>query len=109
MRIQTVGAAFLIAGLALAPLYLYPFLLMKMMCMALLAASFNLLFGYGGMLSFGHAAFIGSSAYVTAYAAKVLALPPLAAILLGVLAAAAIGLVFGFIAVRRRGIQFAMI
>ena len=109
MRIQTVGTVVLIAGMALAPLYFYPFLLMKMMCMALMAASFNLLFGYGGMLSFGHAAFIGSSAYVTAYAAKVLALSPLVAILLGVLTAAAIGLVFGFIAIRRRGIQFAMI
>lgn len=109
MRIQTLGAVVLIAGLAIAPLFLYPFLLMKMMCMALMAASFNLLFGYGGMLSFGHAAFIGSAAYVTAYAAKSFALSPLLSIPLGVLTAAAIGFMFGLIAIRRRGIQFAMI
>jgi branched-chain amino acid transport system permease protein len=82
---------------------------MKMMCLALMAASFNLLFGYGGMLSFGHAAFIGSAAYVTSHAIKVIHLPPLLAILLGVVVAAAIGFVFGLIAIRRRGIQFAMI
>src|SRR3954467_8442945 len=100
MAIDKMLALVIAVLLIVAPLYVYPFLLMKMMCMALMAASFNLLFGYGGMLSFGHAAFIGSSAYVTAYAAKVLALSPLVAVLLGVLTAAAIGLVFGFIAIR---------
>jgi len=102
--------AVLVAVVALvAPFLLYPFLLMKMMCLALVAASFNLLFGFGGMLSFGHAAFIGSAAYLTSYAAKVLHLDPMLSILLGVATAALIGLAFGMVAIRRRGIQFAMI
>ncbi len=109
MKLQTIAALVLIGLLAVAPLYLFPFLLMKMMCMALMAASFNLLFGYGGMLSFGHAAFISSSAYVAGYAAKMLDLSPVAAIVLGVLTAAAVGYLFGLVAIRRRGIQFAMI
>lgn len=109
MRLQTIGALILIGLLAIAPLYFFPILLMKMMCMALMAASFNLLFGYGGMLSFGHAAFISSSAYVAGYAAKMLDLSPVFAIVLGVVMAAALGYLFGLIAIRRRGIQFAMI
>lgn len=109
MKLQTIAALVIIGLLAIAPLYFFPFLLMKMMCMALMAASFNLLFGYGGMLSFGHAAFISSSAYITGYAAKELGLSPVLAIVLGVLTAAAIGYLFGLIAIRRRGIQFAMI
>jgi len=103
------ASALTLAFALLAPLYFYPFLLMKLMCMALMAASFNLLFGYGGMLSFGHAAFISSAAYVTAHAAKVMQLPPLASILMGVVVAAAVGYIFGLLAIRRRGIQFAMI
>ncbi|RUZ77967.1 branched-chain amino acid ABC transporter permease [Mesorhizobium sp. M7A.F.Ca.US.006.01.1.1] len=109
MRSQTIAVLIVIGLLAVAPLYFFSFLLMKMMCMALMAASFNLLFGYGGMLSFGHAAFISSAAYITGYAAKMLHVPPLAAIALGVLTAAAVGCLFGMIAIRRRGIQFAMI
>jgi branched-chain amino acid transport system permease protein len=109
MKLQTAAVAVMILLAVLAPLYFYPFLLMKVMCMALMAASFNLLFGYGGMLSFGHAAFISTAAYITGYLVKVLQLSPFLAIAAGVLAAAAVGLVFGLIAIRRRGIQFAMI
>lgn len=109
MRLQAFAAIALIGAALVAPLLLYPFLLMKLMCMALMAASFNLLFGYGGMLSFGHAAFISTAGYITGYLAKSLELPPLVSIAVGVIAAAAVGLVFGLIAIRRRGIQFAMI
>lgn len=106
---QAIITMALLAVAVFAPAWFYPFLLMKLMCMALMAASFNLLFGYGGMLSFGHAAFISTAAYITGHLAKVMQLSPLAAILVGVLAAALVGLVFGLIAIRRRGIQFAMI
>src|SRR6478735_3724930 len=109
MTIDKMLALAITVLLLVAPIYVYPFLVMKMMCLALMAASFNLLFGYGGMLSFGHAAFIGSAAYVTSHAIKVFQFPPLLAILLGVAVAATIGFVFGLIAIRRRGIQFAMI
>lgn len=109
MTIDKAATLILAALLVVAPIFVYPFLVMKMMCLALMAASFNLLFGYGGMLSFGHAAFIGSAAYITSHAVKVMQLPPLLAILLGVILAAAIGFVFGIIAIKRRGIQFAMI
>lgn len=108
-HLSAAGLACLVAVALFAPLFFYPFLLMKLMCMALMAASFNLLFGYGGMLSFGHAAFISSAAYVAGYAAKEMQLSPLLAILLGVAAATAVGWIFGLIAIRRRGIQFAMI
>lgn len=108
-HLSAAGLAGLVAVALFAPLFFYPFLLMKLMCMALMAASFNLLFGYGGMLSFGHAAFISSAAYVAGYAAKEMQLAPLLAILLGVAAATAVGWIFGLIAIRRRGIQFAMI
>lgn len=109
MKIDNIAAIVAALLLLAAPAIVFPFLVMKMMCLALMAASFNLLFGYGGMLSFGHAAFVGSAAYITSYAVKSLQLPTLVAILLGVALAAAIGLMFGMIAIRRRGIQFAMI
>ncbi|WP_391349398.1 branched-chain amino acid ABC transporter permease [Azospirillum sp. A23] len=105
--------ALLIAGgllLALAaPFLLYPVFLMKVLCFALFACAFNLLIGFAGLMSFGHAAFFGSAAYVTAHAAKVWALPPELAMLAGVIVAAGLGLVFGLIAIRRQGIYFAMI
>ncbi|PWC51684.1 ABC transporter permease, partial [Azospirillum sp. TSA6c] len=94
--------ALLIAGgllLALAaPFLLYPVFLMKVLCFALFACAFNLLIGFAGLMSFGHAAFFGSAAYVTAHAAKVWALPPELAMLAGVIVAAGLGLVFGLIA-----------
>ena len=92
-----------------APFFLYPVFLMKVLCFALFAAAFNLLLGYGGLLSFGHAAFFGGAAYVSAHAAKVWGFTPELAILSGMLAAAVLGLVIGALAVRRQGIYFAMV
>src|SRR3546814_17291534 len=82
---------------------------MKALCFALFACAFNLLLGYAGLLSFGHAAFFGSAAYVTAHALKVWGLPPELGILVGTGAAALLGFVFGALAIRRQGIYFAMI
>src|SRR3954463_12575254 len=97
-------------GLAVvAPFFLYPVFLMKALCMALFACAFNLLLGYVGLLSFGHAAFFGGASYITAHAVKVWGLPTELGILTGVAAAAALGLVFGYLAMRRQGIYFAMV
>jgi branched-chain amino acid transport system permease protein len=101
--------AIAVAALLAAPFFVYPVLLMSVLCFALFACAFNLLIGYVGLLSFGHAAFFGGAAYVTAHAAKVWGLEPLTAILLGVAAAAVMGLVIGFLAIRRQGIYFSMI
>src|SRR5215218_4142591 len=98
-----------IAALLAAPFFFYPVLLMSVLCFALFACAFNLLIGYVGLLSFGHAAFFGGGAYLTAHAAKVWGWEPLAAILLGVAGAAVLGLVMGFLAIRRQGIYFSMI
>jgi branched-chain amino acid transport system permease protein len=94
---------------AVAPLVVYPVFLMNMLCMALFACAFNLLIGFGGLLSFGHAMFLGMAGYVSAHAAKVWGLPPEAAIALGTATAAALGIVTGLLAIRRQGIYFAMI
>jgi branched-chain amino acid transport system permease protein len=99
----------LVALLLVAPFVLYPVFLMKVLCFALFASALNLLLGFGGLLSFGHAAFFGLSAYVSAHAAKVWGLTPEVAILLGTTAAAALGLVIGALAIRRQGIYFAMV
>ncbi|WP_201863170.1 branched-chain amino acid ABC transporter permease [Microvirga soli] len=101
--------AIAIAALLAAPFFFYPVLLMSILCFALFACAFNLLIGYVGLLSFGHAAFFGGAAYFTAHAAKVWGWEPLAAILLGVAGAAVMGLLMGFLAIRRQGIYFAMI
>ena len=101
--------AIAIAALLAAPFFFYPVLLMSILCFALFACAFNLLIGYVGLLSFGHAAFFGGAAYVTAHAAKVWGWEPLAAILLGVAGAAVMGLLMGFLAIRRQGIYFSMI
>jgi branched-chain amino acid transport system permease protein len=98
-----------IVGLLAAPFFVYPIFLMKMLCFALFAAAFNLLLGYTGLLSFGHAAFFGGAAYFTAHAMKVWGWPPEAALVLGVIGAAILGTVMGFFAIRRQGIYFAMI
>ena len=87
----------------------YPVFLMKALCFALFACAFNLLIGFGGLLSFGHAMFLGSAGYVCAYAAKNWGLPPELAILSGTAAAAVLGVVAGALAIRRQGIYFAMI
>ncbi|MET3596475.1 MULTISPECIES: branched-chain amino acid ABC transporter permease [Mesorhizobium] len=98
-----------IAALVAAPFLIYPIFVMKMLCFALFACAFNLLLGYTGLLSFGHAAFFGGAAYFCAYAVKAWGWPPEAGILLGTAGAAAMGLVVGFLAIRRQGIYFAMI
>jgi len=98
-----------IAMLAGAPFFVYPVFLIKLLCMALFACAFNLLIGGGGLLSFGHAAFFGSAAYIAAETAKVWGFPFEAAVLAGVVTATALGFVFGTIAIRRQGIYFAMI
>ncbi|MCZ2088437.1 MAG: branched-chain amino acid ABC transporter permease [Burkholderiales bacterium] len=93
-----------------APLVgVYPVFMMKVMCFALFACAFNLLLGYGGLLSFGHAMFLGSAGYVSAHAAKVWGLTPELAIALGASCAGALGWVAGRLAIRRQGIYFAMI
>jgi len=96
-------------GLIAAPFMVYPIFLMKMLCFALFASAFNLLLGYTGILSFGHAAFFGGAAYVTAHAVKVWGVTPEIGILLGMLAAAVLGLVIGYLAIRRQGIYSTMI
>src|SRR5881398_1008418 len=95
--------------LIIAPMFAYPIFLMKALCFALFACAFNLLIGYVGLLSFGHALFFGWASYVAAHAAKVWGLPPELAILTGAAAAAGLGMVAGALAIRRQGIYFAMI
>jgi len=92
-----------------APFVGYPVFLMKLLCFGLFACAFNLLIGYTGLLSFGHAAFFGSAGYVTGHALAVLGLPTEVGIVLGVLTAALVGLVMGALAIRRQGIYFSMI
>jgi branched-chain amino acid transport system permease protein len=99
----------MVAFFLLAPLAIYPVFLMKVMCFALFACAFNLLIGYGGLLSFGHAMFLGTGGYVSAHAAKVWGLNPELAIMGGTVVALALGAVTGMLAIRRQGIYFAMI
>ncbi|MGS0743441.1 branched-chain amino acid ABC transporter permease [Glaciimonas sp. GG7] len=99
----------LLIGLAAPFIGLYPIFIMKALCFALLAAAFNLLFGYGGLLSFGHASFFGTAAYVTGYTMKYWGITPEVGIMTGTLAATALGLLFGWLAIRRQGIYFAMV
>jgi branched-chain amino acid transport system permease protein len=127
---QAIAFALMLAALAIAPFFAYPVFLMKALCFALFACAFNLLIGYGGLLSFGHAMFFGWAAYLAAYMAKVgaislpypaglhvwqwlaIPLPPLTpelAILFGTAVAALLGLVAGALAIRSQGIYFAMI
>ena len=108
-RTHTALLAAALAALALAPFAVYPMFLMKLMCFALLAASVNLLVGYVGLLSFGHAMFYGAAGYVTAHAVKVWGWDGAAGILAGIAAAALVGLVTGLLAIRRSGIYFSMI
>jgi branched-chain amino acid transport system permease protein len=108
-RSQKIALALMAAFFLLAPLVLYPIFLMKVMCFALFACAFNLLIGFGGLLSFGHAMFLGTAGYATAYAAKSWGFPPEFAILFGTGCAALLGLVSGLLAIRRQGIYFAMI
>ena len=104
-RVQLV----LLVILLLAPVVIYPPFLLKVLCFALLACSFNLLLGYCGMLSFGHAAFYGAGTYAAAVCAKLAGLDPLSSVVIGAIAAALLGGVFGFLSIRRQGIYFSMI
>jgi branched-chain amino acid transport system permease protein len=108
-RSQTIAMGVMAAFFLLAPLMVYPVFLMKAMCFALFACAFNLLIGFGGLLSFGHAMFLGAAGYTAAHAAKVWGFPPEFAILFGTACAALLGLVTGLLAIRRQGIYFAMI
>ena len=108
-RSQKIALGVMAAFFMLAPLAVYPVFLMKAMCFALFACAFNLLIGFGGLLSFGHAMFLGTAGYVAAYTAKSWGFPPEFAILSGTAAAALLGLVTGLLAIRRQGIYFAMI
>ena len=129
-RSETIAFLLMLAVIVVAPFFVYPVFLMKVLCFALFACAFNLLIGYGGLLSFGHALFFGWASYVAAHMAKigvislpypagwrmwgwlVIPLPPLSpelAILFGTAAAALLGLLAGWLAIRRQGIYFAMI
>ncbi|MEW5421612.1 branched-chain amino acid ABC transporter permease [Amorphus sp. 3PC139-8] len=99
----------MVALLVVAPFVAYPLFVMKVLCFALFALALNLLLGYGGLLSFGHAAYFGMSSYVSAHAAKMWGLTPELSIVCGVAVALVLGLVFGLLAIRRKGIYFAMI
>jgi branched-chain amino acid transport system permease protein len=108
-RGELIGFGVLLAVLIFAPAFVYPMSLMKSLCFALFACAFNLLLGYVGLLSFGHALFFGWASYVCAHAAKVWGLTPELAILFGMLTGTALGLIVGALAIRRQGIYFAMI
>ncbi|HEX7640769.1 MAG TPA: branched-chain amino acid ABC transporter permease [Burkholderiaceae bacterium] len=106
---RRIAYAILMLGLLAAPALIYPILVMKLLCFALFACAFNLLLGYTGLLSFGHAIFLGGAGYVTGYAMQELGFPFELGILSGVLAALLAGFVMGALAVRRQGIYFTMI
>ncbi len=106
---QAIVFVAMVAGLIAAPFFTYPLFLMQAMCFALFACAFNLLIGYVGLLSFGHALYFGWASYISAHAAKVWGLTPELAILAGTAMAAFCGLVAGALAIRRQGIYFAMI
>jgi branched-chain amino acid transport system permease protein len=109
MRHQKIAFVVMLAIFAAAPLVVYPVFMMKVMCFALFACAFNLLIGFGGLLSFGHAMFLGTAGYITAHSAKVWGFPPELAILLGTFSSFVLGIITGLLAIRRQGIYFAMI
>lgn len=109
LRAQRIAFAVMVAIVVFAPLVVYPVFLMKVMCFALFACAFNLLIGFGGLLSFGHAMFLGTAGYASAHAAKVWGVTPELAILFGTAVATGLGVVAGLLAIRRQGIYFAMI
>ena len=107
---EMIAFGIMAAALLIVPLTgIYPFFVMQALCFALLACAFNLLIGYGGLLSFGHAMFLGTAGYVSGHALKVWGLPPELGILAGTAAAAGLAVITGLVAIRRQGIYFAMI
>ena len=106
---KKIGYGIALIALLAAPFFLYPVLLMKVLCFALFACAFNLLIGYTGLLSFGHAAFFGGAGYATGYALKAMGVPTELGLVLGTAVAAGIGLFMGGLAIRRQGIYFTMI
>ena len=109
-KIAPVGYGLLLLGLLLAPfLGAYPVFIMKLLCFALFASAFNLLLGYTGLLSFGHAAFLGGAAYITGHSVKVWGATPELGLLAGLLSGALLGLVMGWFTIRRQGIYATMI
>ena len=109
-KISAIAYGLLLVALIAAPyIGFYPVFVVKVLCFALFACAFNLLLGYTGLLSFGHAAFLGGSAYVAGHAIKIWGLTPELGLLAGTLTGALLGAVFGWLAIRRQGIYFAMI
>jgi branched-chain amino acid transport system permease protein len=108
-RFQRNAFLAMLAILVVAPAMVYPMFLMKALCFALFACAFNLLIGFGGLLSFGHAMFLGTAGYLAAHSAKVWGLPTELAILTGMAASTVLGVFAGLLAIRRQGIYFAMI
>ena len=106
---ETIAFVIMVAALIVAPFITYPLFLMQAMCFALFACAFNLLIGYVGLLSFGHALYFGWASYLSAHAAKIWGFTPELAILTGTVTAAVFGLLAGALAIRRQGIYFAMI
>ena len=109
LRIQRTSFFAMAVFLIVAPFFIYPVFMMKVMCFALFACAFNLLIGFGGLLSFGHAMFLGSAGYASAHAAKIWGFTPELAILFGTACATGLGFLAGLLAIRRQGIYFAMI
>lgn len=106
---QLIAFAIMIALIVICPYVLYPVFLMRVLCAALFALAFNLMIGYVGLLSFGHAAFFGMGSYIAAWTMKFWHIDAIVAIALGGLTGAVLGLVLGYLAIRRSGIYFAMI
>ncbi|MBX3646073.1 MAG: branched-chain amino acid ABC transporter permease [Rhodocyclaceae bacterium] len=109
MNRRRIGYCILLAIMLVAPTVIYPVLVMKILCFALFACAFNLLIGYTGLLSFGHAVFLGTAGYVAGHSIKIWGFPPELGLIFAALAAAALGWVIGSLAIRRSGIYFAMI
>ena len=108
-RSEVIAFLVMVVVLVTAPFVTYPLFVMQTLCFALFACAFNLLIGYVGLLSFGHALYFGWASYVSAYTAKTWGITPELAILAGTSTAAGLGLVAGTLAIRRQGIYFAMI
>jgi len=106
---RVIGYGLVLIAAIIAPLFVYPVFLMRALCFALFACAFNLLLGYTGLLSFGHAAFFGIAGYATGWIMKTTGLSPGLGILAGTAAALLLGYIFGSLSIRRQGIYFAMI